>query len=291
MIKSALHLFIFLSAGLVLNSCDTTSTTVPQTVSFVFYDVFEQDSLIIRPDWVEVNGVQVQYNITTGYSLDIEEGTYQIVVNSPDHSFLDTTITVSKDTDAISLELDSKEITYFNPTVGEKWVFDYSDFTSYPNSDRIRTSGTMTWEVIEQNLDQETNEPVFTVKNDLEAKKRRESFEGEPIDSSYIDDTSYFTIRIRNNGNVSYSRVKYITTFTSGVAALKLNGKDYQSPIRKSYPVSRLKVDSIIDVRYGNGSPLYRSSIAPEAGFIDFYIYTGGNTKYSTSLDLVSHSK
>ncbi|OAN61767.1 hypothetical protein A8B79_04905 [Balneola sp. EhC07] len=291
MIKSALHLFVFLSAGLVLNSCDTTSTTVPQTVSFVFYDVFEQDSLIIRPDWVEVNGVQVQHNITTGYSLDIEEGTYQVVVNSPDHSFLDTTITVSKDTDAISLELDPKEITYFNPTVGEKWVFDYSDNVSYPNYDRIATSGTMVWEVIEQNLDQETNEPVFTVKNDLEAKKRRESFEGEPIDSSYIDDTSYFTIRIRNNGNVSYSRVKYITTFTSGVAALKLNGKDYQSPIRKSYPVSRLKVDPIIDVRYGNGSPLYRSSIAPEAGFIDFYIYTGGNTKYSTSLDLVSHSK
>ncbi len=291
MIKSALHLFVFLSAGLVLNSCDTTSTTVPQTVSFVFYDVFEQDSLIIRPDWVEVNGVQIQHNITTGYSLDIEEGTYQVVVNSPDHSFLDTTITVSKDTDAISLELDPKEITYFNPTVGEKWVFDYSDNVSYPNYDRIATSGTMVWEVIEKNLDQETNEPVFTVKNDLEAKKRRESFEGEPIDSSYIDDTSYFTIRIRNNGNVSYSRVKYITTFTSGVAALKLNGKDYQSPIRKSYPVSRLKVDPIIDVRYGNGSPLYRSSIAPEAGFIDFYIYNGGNTKYSTSLDLVSHSK
>ncbi|MEP0006577.1 MAG: hypothetical protein ABJ387_15025 [Balneola sp.] len=291
MIKSALHLFVFLSAGLVLNSCDTTSTTVPQTVSFVFYDVFEQDSLIVKPDWVEVNGIQVQYNITTGYSLDIEEGTYQVVVNSPDHSFLDTTISVSKDTDAISLELDPKEITYFNPTVGEKWVFDYSDNVSYPNYDRIATSGTMVWEVIEKNLDQETNEPVFTVKNDLEAKKRRESFEGEPIDSSYIDDTSYFTIRIRNNGNVSYSRVKYITTFTSGVAALKLNGKDYQSPIRKSYPVSRLKVDPIIDVRYGNGSPLYRSSIAPEAGFIDFYIYTGGNTKYSTSLDLVSHSK
>ncbi|MEP5945690.1 MAG: hypothetical protein ABJ356_14080, partial [Balneola sp.] len=75
MIKSALHLFVFLSAGLVLNSCDTTSTTVPQTVSFVFYDVFEQDSLIVKPDWVEVNGIQVQYNITTGYSLDIEEGT------------------------------------------------------------------------------------------------------------------------------------------------------------------------------------------------------------------------
>ncbi|MFY0696859.1 MAG: hypothetical protein JXR11_03315 [Balneola sp.] len=290
MIKSALHLFVFLSAGLVLNSCDTTSTTVPQTVSFVFYDVFEQDSLIIRPDWVEVNGVQVQHNITTGYSLDIEEGTYQVVVNSPDHSFLDTTITVSKDTDAISLELDSKEITYFNPTVGEKWVFDYSDFTSYPNSDRIRTSGTMTWEVIEQNLDQETNEPVFTVKNHLNAMKRRQSFEANPIDSSYIDNTSSFTITLRNNGSVSFSTIKYVYNLTETVSATYINDEHYETPVLQSYPMSRVNSENQI-IRLEYGEFLNSSRIAPDVGFTNYARSVLGNTKFSTSISLVSHSK
>ena len=290
MIKSALHLFVFLSAGLVLNSCDTTSTTVPQTVSFVFYDVFEQDSLIIRPDWVEVNGVQIQHNITTGYSLDIEEGTYQVVVNSPDHSFLDTTITVSKDTDAISLELDPKEITYFNPTVGEKWVFDYSDNVSYPNYDRIATSGTMVWEVIEKNLDQETNEPVFTVKNDLEAKKRRESFEGNPIDSSYIDNTSSFTITLRNNGSVSFSTIKYVYNLTEPVSATYINDEHYETPVLQSYPMSRVNSENQI-IRLEYGEFLNSSRIAPDVGFTNYARSVLGNTKFSTSISLVSHSK
>lgn len=290
MIKSALHLFIFLSAGLFLSSCDTTSTTVPQTVSLVFYDVFEQDSLIVRPDWVELNGVQVQHTITTGYSLDIEEGTYQVVANSPDHTFLDTTITVSKDTDAISLELDPKEITYFNPTVGEKWVFDYSDFTSYPNSDRITTSGTMTWEVIDQNLDQETNEPIFTVRNHLDAKKRRESFEGNPIDSSYIDNTSSFTIALKNNGSVSFSTIKYVYNLTAPVSATYINDEYYETPVLQSYPMSRVNSENQI-IRFEYGEFLNNSRIAPDVGFTNYARSVLGNTKFSTSISLVSHSK
>ncbi len=283
-------LFLFLSIGIFINSCNTTSATEPLSVSFVMYDVFEKDSLILQPEQFLIDGNPVTHYVSTGYSSDLDPGSYSISVRNSDHISLETTISITDSTDIISLELEPKKIIYFDPVIGEKWVFDYSDFTSYPNSDKIRTSGTMTWEVIEQNLDQETNEPVFTVKNHLNAMKRRQSFEGNPIDSSYIDNISSFTITLRNNGSVSFSTVKYVYNLTEPVSATYINDEHYETPVLQSYPMSRVNSENQI-IRFEYGEFLNSSRIAPDVGFTNYARSVLGNTKFSTSISLVSHSK
>ncbi len=290
--KRVIGLFLFLSIGVLFSSCNLTSNDEPDPleVTFEFFDMFGDDKLVVRPDNVMINGEDLSFDdFLGGFSVKLKPGTYPVTVENTDHITLDTTVTIVDSTTFYPLELQSKTITYFDPEVGEKWVFDYRDFVSYPNHDKIETLGVMTWEIIEKNIQPDTSEPIFTVRNHLDAKKRRESFEGVPIDSSYIDNFSSFTITLRNNGNIAFSTTKYVWNLTA-VSATYIDDDYFESPVRQTYPLSRINTEDQV-IRFEYGEFLNNSRIAPGVGFTNYSRSILGNTKFSTSISLISHSK
>lgn len=299
---SIISLILF-SLVILVSSCDSVLGDAKKDegvqVFGSIYNVLLGDTSSVSQVTLFIDHEEVSVNEKGEFILKLKAGEHLIEILSPEHLSYEETIQIQENTRNVEFEIKPILIDYYDFNVGDIWTFDYLERVEeiYFSA---RKTGTITWEIIDKEIDIISRDTIFTVKYNFDGDFKKWNSTVGIIDSGAVNTENNFKITQYENGTVLYDKVPgigdlmtpYDSTFTfifNDGAELVTSASNNE---RRFYPKELSGGEDIL-LDFGKwDADVKELTISPKRGIVKFYVSTPPmHNSRSYGFDLISYIK